>query len=107
MESPGILIGAILVLGAVYVVLPRLVWTFRHYRGLKTLRCPATEKKAGIAIDARHAATSAFFSEPELRVKQCSNWPEHAFCNEECLREPANQPALYANSPPYVVCDGR
>jgi hypothetical protein len=99
MQYPVLVIGAILALTAL------VMWfiaqeTLRRYRGLKALRCPETGEPVGVSIDARHAALTAALrapGEPALRVQQCSNWPERAACNQGCLRDPANQPELYAS----------
>lgn len=99
MRYPGLVIGAILALGVVYVLLPVVVGAFRRYRGTKTLRCPETGDHAEVDLDERHATFTAAFKKPDLRVTQCSRWPEKDSCDEDCLHEPVNQPALHAISP--------
>jgi hypothetical protein len=91
-------IGAVLALGIVYVLLPIVVGAFRRYRGTKILRCPELGDNAEIGLDTRHATVTAAFKEPELKVIQCSHWPERQPCDEDCLREPANQSALHTIS---------
>jgi hypothetical protein len=109
MQNPVLVIIAILAVAVFYVLLPIVKHTVRRYRGLKALRCPETGESVGVIIDAEHAALSAALrapGEPELLVKHCSHWPERALCNQECLRDPANQAELYASPRPYATYYG-
>jgi hypothetical protein len=99
MQHPVLVMVSILALTAL------LMWfiaheTLRRYRTLKALRCPETGGAVGVAIDAHHAALTAALmapGEPQLRVQQCSSWPERAACGQDCLRDPVNQSELYAS----------
>lgn len=64
----------------------RLFQTWLDYRGDKVITCPETEQPAGVTVDLRHAAKSAFLgAEPELQLSSCTRWPEKAGCGQECL----------------------
>jgi hypothetical protein len=98
MQHPVLVIATILALTALVMWLIASE-TLRRYRRLKALRCPETGVPVGVIVDARHAALTAALrapGDPALRVQQCSNWPERAACNQDCLRDPANQRELYA-----------
>jgi hypothetical protein len=88
--SFGIVISlAALILGlAVGYYWLRAAWpTFWRFRGAGVVTCPETGKPAGVSVDARHAAATAFQAHPELRLSVCSRWPERAGCGQECLRQ--------------------
>ena len=42
METPGILIAAIVTLGALFVLVPLVLHTISRYRSARQLRCPIT-----------------------------------------------------------------
>ena len=66
--------------------LTRMSFEFFRFRGPHDLLCPDTGNFATVRIDALHAAVSSPLGEPDLRVKDCSRWPEHRGCRQECLR---------------------
>lgn len=86
MEAPLTLILAIGLLGLVYVVLPVVIDAYRRFAGTKMPTCPETRAIAAVELDAKHAALTAAVGIPELRVKNCSRWPEHRDCGQECIR---------------------
>ena len=55
--------------------------------------CPETQRPAGVALDARHAALSCLKPQPELRLSSCSRWPERAGCGQACLHQIEAAPA--------------
>jgi hypothetical protein len=57
------------------------------YRGKRLITCPETHKAAAVDVAAGEAAFGAFLSEPTLRLKQCSRWPERQDCGQECLQQ--------------------
>ncbi len=61
---------------------------FRKYRGQRVITCPETNDGAAVFIDALHAAASG-----ELRLSDCSRWPERAGCDQACLSQIASAPA--------------
>jgi hypothetical protein len=61
--------------------------TWWKLRGQRIVTCPETQRPAGVVLDATHAAASAFGKAPELRLSECSRWPEKAGCGQECLSE--------------------
>jgi hypothetical protein len=78
----AVVLAAILVAGLVW----RLAGAWWRYRGQRVVTCPETQRPAGVVLDARHAA-SAFSKGPQLRLSECTRWPEKAGCGQECLSE--------------------
>jgi hypothetical protein len=82
----------LLILGALIVVsLIPVAWsTLRAYlkfRGTRVITCPETGCPAAVEVDERHAASSTFLNETELRLASCSRWPEREGCGQECLAQ--------------------
>ena len=87
MEMVWILIGAVILLGVFYVLLPRVTYMFRHYRKKRVIRCPETGMLVEVDVDPRLAALSSPFGKPLLRVKNCTLWPKNKDCDQECLND--------------------
>ena len=85
-----ILLG-IVVLAALYVVLPVAATTFSHYRRAWRLRCPTDGATAQIRVDATRAAMGEVLGRPALEVARCSLWPKLRLCTQACLALPASE----------------
>ena len=57
------------------------------YRGKRLVTCPETHAAAAVDVAAGEAAVGAFLTEPTLRLKECSRWPERQSCGQECLQQ--------------------
>src|SRR6266568_3336490 len=57
------------------------------YRGKRLITCPETHKPEAVDVAASEAAIGAFLSEPTLRLRECSRWPERQDCGQECLQQ--------------------
>jgi hypothetical protein len=68
------------------------VTAFLKYRGKRVVTCPETESPAGVEVDAGHAALTAVMGRPDLRLKECSRWPERGDCGQECLAQIESAP---------------
>ncbi len=53
---------------------------------------PRTERSVAVEVDAAHAALSAPQGHPELRLEDCTRWPEKAGCGQECLSQIESSP---------------
>lgn len=83
--------------GSIYVVVVLLgvalffvvvgVRAYVKYRGVRVVTCPETKRLAAVRVDAGHAAVSAAWDHTELRLEQCSRWPERGQCDQPCLKE--------------------
>lgn len=79
---------------ALLVVLAALSWlawsaarAALRYRGVRIITCPDTSAPAAVRVDARHAAITAGLSTLDLRLRDCSRWPERRGCGQECLAQ--------------------
>lgn len=89
MAAPWITLAAIAALGLVYVIAPIVAGVFVRFRGKRDVRCPETGLFAELEIDARHAALTAVPGPPEVRVANCSLWPEREHCDQRCVAHAA------------------
>jgi hypothetical protein len=53
----------------------------------QTLVCPETGKPVTVKVDAAHAGYTAAYDSEDLRLKDCSRWPEKAGCAQDCISE--------------------
>jgi hypothetical protein len=82
----------IAVAAAVVMLAYRLLGTWMRFRGARVITCPENKRPAGVHVDARHAMATALGTAPQLRLSECSRWPEKQNCGQECLREIGNAP---------------
>jgi hypothetical protein len=71
---------------------------WRGYRGKRIVTCPDTREPAAVEVDATRVAASAWGGPPDVRLKDCSRWPEKADCGQECLAEVALNPEPVASA---------
>jgi hypothetical protein len=61
----------------VFVTIP--VWgAWRRWRGTRIVTCPETQRPAAVDLDLRFAMVGAIVGSPELRLRDCSRWPERS-----------------------------
>lgn len=78
------------VLAASLILLPLVLWRreiFQRYSGARAVACPENQQTAAVNIDLRHAAESGMDGCPNLRLSDCTRWPERAQCNQACLSQ--------------------
>ncbi len=63
------------------------------FRGKRLITCPETHNTAAVEVAAGEAGVGAFLTEPTLRLKECSRWPERQDCGQECLQQIEVDPA--------------
>jgi len=63
------------------------VRAYFDYRGKRLITCPETHKPEAVDVAAGEAALGAFLTEPTLRLRECSRWPERQDCGQECLQQ--------------------
>jgi hypothetical protein len=74
-----------LLLGLVVVVYAGLaIRAFMRMRGTRVVVCPETHKPAAVTVNAAHAALSAVWERPDVRLSSCTRWPERAGCDQAC-----------------------
>lgn len=57
------------------------------YRGKRLITCPESHTSESVEVAAAEAGVGAFLSEPTLRLRECSRWPERQDCGQECLKQ--------------------
>ena len=84
------LLGIALLAVVVGLILFRAIPGVQNYftsRGKRLITCPETLTKVGVEVAPKKAAAWAFAGEFDLRVDQCSRWPERRDCGQECLQQ--------------------
>jgi hypothetical protein len=88
LELVLVVLAAAIALAALVYVLARSGTTFWKFRGKRVVTCPETGKPVGVDVDAVHAAaTAALGGGADLRLKDCTRWPERETCGQECLSQ--------------------
>jgi len=81
-------VAVILAIGLLYVVLPTMAIAYGKYRQDRSVMCPETSKKATVQPDAKHAALMEVLGrEDEVRLRDCSRWPERKNCAQLCREQ--------------------
>jgi hypothetical protein len=69
------------------VALGRALRTYLKFRGARIVSCPETHQAAAVRVAAGDAALKATLGHEELRLSECSRWPERERCGQECLQQ--------------------
>ncbi len=85
MDTPWVVLAAIVGVAVGYVMLPVVGDVFLRFRSKRRVTCPEAEADAEVGVDARRAAFTAAFRHPVLKIKNCSLWPERSGCEQSCL----------------------
>lgn len=76
------------VVGTCLVLLMPAVWgkqIYNTYHGARTVKCPETHAPVKVRFRALRAAFTGLSGRPKLRLADCSRWPVHADCGQECI----------------------
>ena len=76
---------AVTVLGV--VTLCRALRTYLEFRGKRLVSCPETHRPAAVRVAAGKAAFEATIGKEQLKLSECSRWPEREACGQECLAQ--------------------
>src|SRR6202158_69435 len=79
-----------LVIAAAVVVIVgfrRALQTYLKFRGKRLVSCPETHKAAAVRVAAGKASLEATVGNEQLRLSECSRWPERETCGQECLAQ--------------------
>lgn len=71
---------------ALVAVIAPIVRRYLRSRGSRLVTCPETNKPAAVELDSIQISFSSSGSK-ELRLKECSRWPERETCGQQCLRQ--------------------
>jgi hypothetical protein len=83
MTTTGITITIVLVAALVF----RVGRAWLQMRGARLVTCPETRAPAAVELDLRHLAATSAVGFRELRLGDCSRWPEKKNCGQMCLAE--------------------
>jgi len=88
---------------AFLLLLPPAIWRreiYSRYSGGRSVTCPENQQPATVDIDLRHAAATGMHGLPELRLCDCTRWPQRSKCGQPCLSQ-----AVHAV--PYTPAEAR
>jgi hypothetical protein len=88
MTTPFAVTIGVLAAGLLYVTVPGILEVLAKYRKRHTVRCPETGRETTVKIDVGHAARTSTYGRPDLRIAECSEWPERQDCDQDCLSRP-------------------
>ena len=74
--------------GTCLILLLPALWaeqTYRTYRDGRTVNCPETHAPVSVRFNALRAAWSGLNGPPNLRLSNCTRWPDRADCGQECI----------------------
>ena len=74
--------------GTCLVLLMPALWgkqIYNAFHGTRTVNCPETHAAVTVRFRALLAAFTGLSGRPKLRLANCSRWPVHADCGQECI----------------------
>ncbi len=87
-----VVVGLVL-LAVAALLITVVVQNFLKYRGDRLVTCPETKAPAAVHVNAIRAAGAAVLGKADVRLDQCSRWPERQGCGQECLSQISADPA--------------
>jgi hypothetical protein len=78
----------LLLVGACLILLMPALWGKQIYNSFhdpRTVNCPETHALVVVRFDALRAAITGLTGPPKLRLADCSRWPVHADCGQDCI----------------------
>ena len=86
-ESGYFWLNLLIVAAIVFLLVRASIAAWLRYRGKYIITCPETEKPAAVDVSIGHAALTALYGNTQLRLADCSRWPEREHCGQECLAQ--------------------
>ena len=85
--NPLLIILGVALVAVFYLILPMIVIGITKYRKRKfVVRCPNTMENAAVEVSTGSAAISEFQRAPRLKLSNCTLWPGHEDCGQECMK---------------------
>jgi hypothetical protein len=78
--------GALAVIYAI-VRASKAARVYMTFRGKRLVSCPETHQPAAVRVAAGKAGAEAMLGKRELRLNQCSRWPEKQDCPQDCIAQ--------------------
>jgi hypothetical protein len=79
--------GAVVLIVLFFFLTRFVAGAYWRYRGKRVITCPDSKQPAAVEINAGRALRTAAMGKLELRLSECSRWPEKENCGQECLRQ--------------------
>lgn len=85
----NLIFAAILVvlIGSLAFGIGLAVRTYLRYRGERLVTCPETHQAAAVHVNSGKAVSTKLIGKQEIRLDQCSRWPERRSCGQDCLSQ--------------------
>jgi len=91
--------------GVCLILLLPALWgeqIYHTYRDGRTVGCPETHAPVSVRFNALRAAWSSLSGRPQLRLADCTRWPERADCGQECIPDAVRvKPTSWADHVPW------
>lgn len=81
-----IILGVVLAAAAVFGVAVAIA-AYLRFRGKRVITCPENKQPAAVHIDIHKVAKNAMLGKLDVRLDECSRWPERAGCGQDCLSQ--------------------
>ena len=84
------------VITAFLVLLIPVLWGFEIYKrhsGIRVVICPENGRQVAVSFDALHATKMGMSGRRELRLADCTRWPEQKNCEQECISQASREEA--------------
>ena len=62
---------------------------YKRYRGIRAVTCPENRQQVIVSFHALRAAVTGLSGRPELSLAECTRWPAHQDCGQDCVPEAA------------------
>jgi hypothetical protein len=71
------------------LLMPALVGReiYSRYRGIRAVTCPENRQPVAVSFRAFRAAVTGLNGRPEVRLAECTRWPAHQDCAQDCIPE--------------------
>jgi len=78
--------------GFVVFVAVQAAIAWRRWRGTRVITCPETQRAAAVDLDLSRAVLGSLAGRPDLRLRDCTRWPERKTCGQTCLTQIEESP---------------
>jgi hypothetical protein len=83
-----ILLASMIVAAVIVLVgVRRALQVYLKFRGKRIVSCPETHRPAAVRVAAGKVALQAAVHKEQLKLSECSRWPERNDCPQECLAQ--------------------
>lgn len=92
MFTGSALVVTIVIFAGVAMIAGFAIWSYLKYRGTRVVTCPETGRTVAVELDAMHATLTSAVGAPDLRLTDCTRWPERQNCGQDCLAQIEESP---------------